>query len=184
MLVKTQKAIATSMAGAYQYNKLISLFDNYDKVLSLTETAQNSSGMAMKKFNDAYLNSLEAKKKSLQASFESLSMNLISKESISGILEASQSVVEFLDKTSLLKTALTGLAVGGAIKGFTMLATSITQAAMKMQNFSNAMSLLKTGNIGTDGVKQLTTLVDGLSKSQLKAVLSSQNLTNAHHFLA
>ena len=48
-----------------------------------------------------------------------------------------------------------------------------------MQNFSNAMSLLKTGNIGTDGVKQLTTLVDGLSKSQLKAVLSSQNLTNA-----
>lgn len=175
----TQKAIATSMAGAYQYNKLISLFDNYDKVLSLTETAQNSSGMAMKKFNDAYLNSLEAKKKSLQASFESLSMNLISKESISGILEASQSVVEFLDKTSLLKTALTGLAVGGAIKGFTMLATSITQAAMKMQNFSNAMSLLKTGNIGTDGVKQLTTLVDGLSKSQLKAVLSSQNLTNA-----
>lgn len=106
-------------------------------------------------------------------------MNLISKESISGILEASQSVVEFLDKTSLLKTALTGLAVGGAIKGFTMLTTSITQAAMKMQNFSNAMSLLKTGNIGTDGVKQLTTLVDGLSKSQLKAVLSSQNLTNA-----
>lgn len=175
----TQKAIATAMGGTYQYNKLISLFDNYDKVLSLTGTAQNSSGMAMKKFNDAYLNSLEAKKKSLQASFESLSMNLISKESISGILEASQSVVEFLDKTSLLKTALTGLAVGGAIKGFTMLTTSITQAAMKMQNFSNAMSLLKTGNIGTDGVKQLTTLVDGLSKSQLKAVLSSQNLTNA-----
>lgn len=174
-----QKAIATAMGGTYQYNKLISLFDNYDKVLSLTETAQNSSGMAMKKFNDAYLNSLEAKKKSLQASFESLSMNLISKESISGILEASQSVVEFLDKTSLLKTALTGLAVGGAIKGFTMLTTSITQAAMKMQNFSNAMSLLKTGNIGTDGVKQLTTLVDGLSQSQLKAVLSSQNLTNA-----
>lgn len=175
----TQKAIATSMAGAYQYNKLISLFDNYDKVLSLTETAQNSNGVAMQKFNDAYLNSLEAKKKSLQASFESLSVNLISKESISGIMEATQSVVEFLDHTNLLKTALTGLAVGGTIKGFTMLTTSITQAAMKMQNFSSAMNLLKTGNIGADGVKQLTTLVDGLSQSQLKAVLSSQNLTNA-----
>ena len=145
----------------------------------MTETAQNSNGVALQKFNDAYLNSLEAKKKSLQASFESLSVNLISKESVSGILEASQSVIEFLDNTNLLKTALTGLAVGGAIKGFTMLTTSITQAAMKMQNFSSAMSLLKTGNIGTDGVKQLTTLVDGLSQSQLKAVLSSQNLTNA-----
>lgn len=175
----TQKAIATAMGGTYQYNKLISLFDNYNKVLSLTETAQNSNGVALQKFNDAYLNSLEAKKKSLQASFESLSVNLISKESVSGILEASQSVIEFLDNTNLLKTALTGLAVGGAIKGFTMLTTSITQAAMKMQNFSSAMSLLKTGNIGTDGVKQLTTLVDGLSQSQLKAVLSSQNLTNA-----
>lgn len=175
----TQKAIATAMGGAYQYNKLISLFDNYNKVLSLTETAQNSNGVAMQKFNDAYLNSLEAKKKSLQASFESLSVNLISKESISGIMEATQSVVEFLDHTNLLKTALTGLAVGGTIKGFTMLTTSITQAAMKMQNFSSAMNLLKTGNIGADGVKQLTTLVDGLSQSQLKAVLSSQNLTNA-----
>ena len=175
----TQKAIATAMGGTYQYNKLISLFDNYNKALSLTETAQNSNGVAMQKFNDAYLNSLEAKKKSLQASFESLSVNLISKESISGIMEATQSVIEFLDHTNLLKTALTGLAVGGAIKGFTMLTTSITQAAMKMQNFSSAMSLLKTGNIGTDGVKQLTTLVDGLSQSQLKAVLSSQNLTNA-----
>lgn len=175
----TQKAIATAMSGAYQYNKLISLFDNYNKVLSLTETAQNSNGVALQKFNDAYLNSLEAKKKSLQASFESLSVNLISKESISGIMEATQSVIEFLDHTNLLKTALTGLAVGGAIKGFTMLTTSITQAAMKMQNFSSAMSLLKTGNISTDGVKQLTTLVDGLSQSQLKAVLSSQNLTNA-----
>lgn len=175
----TQKAIATAMGGTYQYNKLISLFDNYNKVLSLTETAQNSNGVALQKFNDAYLNSLEAKKKSLQASFESLSVNLISKESISGIMEATQSVIEFLDHTNLLKTALTGLAVGGAIKGFTMLTTSITQAAMKMQNFSSAMSLLKTGNIGTDGVKQLTTLVDGLSQSQLKAVLSSQNLTNA-----
>ena len=58
----TQKAIATAMSGAYQYNKLISLFDNYNKVLSLTETAQNSNGVALQKFNDAYLNSLEAKK--------------------------------------------------------------------------------------------------------------------------
>ena len=66
------------MGGTYQYNKLISLFDNYNKVLSLTETAQNSNGVALQKFNDAYLNSLEAKKKSLQASFESLSVNLIS----------------------------------------------------------------------------------------------------------
>lgn len=29
----TQKAVATAMAGTYQYNKLISLFDNYNKVL-------------------------------------------------------------------------------------------------------------------------------------------------------
>ena len=58
----TQKAVATAMAGTYQYNKLISLFDNYNKVLKLTETAQNSAGSSAKKFEENYLNSLEAEK--------------------------------------------------------------------------------------------------------------------------
>ena len=50
----TKKAIATAMAGTHQYNKLIAMMDNWNKVQALTETAQNSDGTAEKKFNDNY----------------------------------------------------------------------------------------------------------------------------------
>ena len=175
-----QKAIATAMGGAYQYNRFITMFDNYDKVMNLTNIANTSGGVAETKFEEAYLNSLEAKTKSLQASFESLSTNLVSRDAINGVLEATQALVEFIDKTNLLKGALAGVAAGGAIKGFTMLTASITQAAMQMTNFSRAMDLVKAGDLlGQDGVQQLCVLTDGLSKSQLKAVLSSEALSTA-----
>ena len=175
-----QKAIATAMGGAYQYNRLITMFDNYDKVMNLTNIANNSGGVAETKFEEAYLNSLEAKTKSLQASFESLSTNLVSRDAINGVLEATQALVEFIDKTNVLKGALAGVVAGGAIKGFAMLTASITQAAMQMTNFSRAMDLAKAGDLlGQDGLQRLCVLTDGLSKSQLKAVLSSEALSTA-----
>jgi len=65
----TQRAVATAMAGTYQYNKLISLFDNYSKALQYTEVSANSAGTAIDKFNNSYKESLEAKTNTLQASF-------------------------------------------------------------------------------------------------------------------
>ena len=50
----TQRAVATAMAGTYQYNKLISLFDNYSKALQYTEVSANSAGTAIDKFNNSY----------------------------------------------------------------------------------------------------------------------------------
>lgn len=174
-----QAAVSKAFSGQRQANRFQILMENYDKALKYEEIANNSSGTAQKKFEEAYLNSIEAKKKSLQASFEGLSTNLISRDAISGILEATQALVEFLDKTNLLKGTISGLAVGGAMKGFVTLTASITQAAMKLQNFQQALNLLKAGNIGDDGIKQLSLLVDGLSNSQTKAILSSTQLSTA-----
>ena len=70
----TKKAVATAMAGTYQYNKLIAMFDNWDKVKMLTETAYNSDGTAQQKFEDNYMTSLEAKTNALKASLENRSM--------------------------------------------------------------------------------------------------------------
>lgn len=179
-LSSVQKAsISKAFAGGRQMNRFQLLMENYNKALEYANIAENSKGTALEKFNDAYLNSLEAKQKSLHASFESLSTNMISRDSYAGILEASQALVEFLDKTNLAKGALAGLAVGGALKGFVSITTGITQATMKMQNFQKALDFLKAGNIGTDGIEKLVQYTDGLSKSQLKAVLSSTELSTA-----
>ena len=172
-------AISKAFAGQRQMNRFQLLMENYGKALEYTNIANNSKGTAEKKFEDGYLNSLEAKQKSLQASFESLATNTISRDTYSGIIEATQALVEFLDKTQLVKGAMAGLAVNGAVKGFVSLTTGLTQAAMKMQDFQKALSLLKAGNIGEDGVQKLATYTDGLTKSQTKAILSSTELSNA-----
>ena len=172
-------AISKAFAGQRQMNRFQLLMENYGKALEYTNIANNSKGTAEKKFEDGYLNSLEAKQKSLQASFESLATNTISRDTYSGIIEATQALVEFLDKTQLVKGAMAGLAVNGAVKGFVSLTTGLTQAAMKMQDFQKALNLLKAGNIGEDSVQKLASYTDGLTKSQTKAILSSTELSNA-----
>ena len=171
-----QSSVSQAFAGTYQANRFKLLMENYDTALKYEKIANESSGTAMQKFNDAYLNSIEAKQKSLQASFEGLSVNLISRDSINGILEATQALVEFLDKTNLLKGALTGLAMGSVLKGFVALTASITQASMKMHNFQQMLSMARTGNIGAD-IEKLKLLTEGLSVSQLKAIVSTKELS-------
>lgn len=179
-LSSVQKAaVSKAFAGQRQSNRFQLLMESYDKALEYEKIANESKGMAESKFEENYLNSLEAKQKSLQASFESLAINTISRDSYAGVIEATESLVEFLDKTNLVKGALTGLAVGGLTKGFISIATGFTNATMHMQNFQKALDLLKSGNLGTAGFDKLINYTDGLSKSQLKAILSSNQLTNA-----
>ena len=171
-----QAAVSKAFANQRQSERFKVLMENYSKAQEYANVAADSFGTADKKF-EAYAESLEAKTKSLQASFEALATDTISKDMYAGILDASKGMLDFLDKTNLVKTALTGLAVTGAVNGFIALTTGITQAAMQMQKFSEAMSLLKAGNIGEDAMQNLLTLTDGLSKSQLQAVISTQALT-------
>ena len=147
-----QAAVSQSLGGVYQSNRVKLLFENYDKALQYEQIAESSSGTAMAKFEDAYLNSIEAKTKSLQAAFEGLSSNLISRDTINGILEATQALIEFLDKTNLVKGALAGIAVGGALKGFSLISAGIVKATADITSFGDAakkaFSALKANPIG------------------------------------
>lgn len=147
-----QSAVAQVSAGSYQANRFRLLMENYDKALEYEQIALDSSGTAAAKFEDTYLNSIEAKTKSLQAAFEGLSSNLISRDTINGILEATQALVEFLDKTNLVKGALAGIAVGGALKGFSLISAGIVKATANITSFGDAakkaFSALKANPIG------------------------------------
>lgn len=147
-----QAAVSQSLGGVFQSNRVKLLFENYDKALQYEQIAESSSGTAMAKFEDAYLNSIEAKTKSLQAAFEGLSSNLISRDTINGILEATQALIEFLDKTNLVKGALAGIAVGGALKGFSLISAGIVKATADITSFGDAakkaFSALKANPIG------------------------------------
>ena len=147
-----KSAVSQVAAGTFQANRFKLLMENYDKALEYEQIALDSSGTAAAKFEDAYLNSIEAKTKSLQAAFEGLSSNLISRDTINGILEATQALVEFLDKTNLVKGALAGIAVGGALKGFSLISAGIVKATANITSFGDAakkaFSALKANPIG------------------------------------
>lgn len=175
----TQRAVATAMAGTYQYNKLIALFNNYSKALDYTKTSAESAGTAVEKFNSSYKESLEAKTNSLQASFESMLMNSDMNKVYAGIIEATNALVKFIDKTGALKGVLSGLAVGSAIKAFTIIKTATNEAYINLNKFKNALDIVGKTRVSTNNFDRLLSLTSGLSMSQLKLVVSSKALTQA-----
>lgn len=175
----TQRAVATAMAGTYQYNKLISLFDNYSKALQYTEVSANSAGTAIDKFNNSYKESLEAKTNTLQASFESMVLDSDMSKVYSSIIEATTALVKFIDKTGALKGTLSGLVAVMGIKAFVTFRTGIHEAYVELNKFKNAMDIVGKSRVSVKNFDKLLLLTNGLSKSQLKMVVSSKALTQA-----
>ncbi len=173
----TQRAVATALGGTHQYEKVIALLSNYSKALNYSEVAENSAGSAMKKFENSYLDSLEAKQNELQATFESLIMNSDLSAVYGNILDATTAMTKFVDETNLLKGALTGAAVGGSIKLFASVKAGANEAYIILNKFKAAMDLVNQTSISTQGFDQLKLLCNGLSKSQMKLILSTKTLT-------
>lgn len=174
----TQRAIATAMAGTYQYNRLLTLFDNYGNALKYTEVSANSAGSAVEKFNSAYKESLESKRNTLQASFESMVINSDFDEVYSGILDATNALVDFINESNALKGIFTGLTIAGGVKSFLAIKTGINEAYISLNQFQNALNIAKQTTISTNDFDKLLLLSNNLSQSQMKLLLSSKNLSN------
>ena len=171
----TKKAIATAMAGTHQYNKLVAMFDNWDKVQMLTEVAYNSDGSAQQKFEENYLTSLEAKTNALKASMENVATGLVSDNLYGGFLDGAKAVADFTAQTDLLKASLAGLGAAGGVYAFQQLISLFKE----FSNLGNALNLSKMTNMSADSFSQLLVLTQGLSESQTKLVLSSTALSDA-----
>lgn len=171
----TQKAVSTALGGTHQANSVIAMLDNYDKIKMLTETAYNSEGTAEKKFQDNYLNSLEAKTNALKASLENLSTSLVSDNMYSGFLDGAKAMADFAANTDILQASLTGLASAGGVYAFQQLINLFRE----FSNMGQAMDISRMTEISTDSFEQLLGLTQGLSESQTRMVLSSEALTEA-----
>ena len=171
-----QNAISVAIAGTRQRENLVALFNNYSSALQYAETAANSAGSALERYA-VYEDSIEAKTNKLTASIESLSTNLISEELYSGIIEATAGLVEFLDKTNILKGTLTGLMAMGISNAFVSMATGIITAAKSTAQLTAAMALFDKGR-SIENLKAIGRACKGLSDQQLQLVLSTKGLEN------
>ena len=177
-----QKSISQVVSGKQYNNFFNSLMENYDRVQKYTDVAANSEGSGEQKF-DLYLEGLEAKTNSLKASLESVSSSVISRDLYAGFLDGSKAVVDFTEKTGLLKGALAGLGTAGATYALSQLVSMVTSATKEFSNLSNALKLVKAaesaGTFDTSNMANLINLTKGLSESQTKLVLSSTALSDA-----
>ena len=177
-----QNAIAVAFGSTRMQNQFRVLMENYDRVQKYTDVAANSEGSGEQKF-DLYLQGLEAKTNSLKASLESLSSSVISRDLYAGFLDGSKAVVDFTEKTGLLKGALAGLGTAGATYALSQLVSMATSATKEFSNLSNALKLVKAaesaGTFDTSNMASLINLTKGLSESQTKLVLSSTALSDA-----
>lgn len=171
-----QATLLEDLAGKRNANVVKSVITNLQDLEGAYESASNATG-TLAAANEVYMDSIEAKTKVLQASFESLAVNTFDSGLVKGIVDATNALVVFLDKTNLVQSALIGLAVGGAIKGITAIATGITKATIQINQFNAALKLVKAGNLGETQFQQLIQLTGQLSNAQLKAVVSSKALT-------
>lgn len=177
-----QNAISVAFGSTRMQNQFRVLMENYDRVQKYTDVAANSEGSGEQKF-DLYLQGLEAKTNSLKASLESLSSSVISRDLYAGFLDGSKAVVDFTEKTGLLKGALAGLGTAGATYALSQLVSMVTSATKEFSNLSNALKLVKAaesaGTFDTSNMANLINLTKGLSESQTKLVLSSTALSDA-----
>lgn len=172
-----QNALIKVAAGTRQQNRFIALMEGYNKVLELTEVAANSAGTAVDKFNSSYMTSLEAKENTLQASFESMIYNSDLEEVYGDILDATTALVDFINQTNALKGVMTSLAVTGGIKGFLAIKTGIHDAYINLNQFQNALNMVKQTNISSADFDRLLLLTNNLSESQMRLILSTDALS-------
>lgn len=172
-----QAALLKVAAGTRQQNRFSALLEGYNKTLELTEVAANSAGVALEKFNKAYMGSLEAKQNTLQANFESLINSTDLEDAYGGILDATSAMITFVNETNALKGAMTALTMTAAIKAFLSLKIGITEAYISLNQFQQALQMVNHTNLTTNDFTRLLLLTKNLSASQTKLILTSKNLT-------
>lgn len=171
-----KNSISVAIAGTMQRERFTALMNNYSSALEYSEVAANSAGSALNRYG-VYQDSIEAKTNKLTAAIESLSTNTVSEELYSGIIEATTGLVEFIDKTSLLKGTLAGLITMGVSKAIVSIGTGFTTAAKSTAQLTEAMALLKNEK-SEQNLLDIGAACKGLSDKQLKLILSTKGLVN------
>lgn len=109
----TKRAIATSFAGTRQQEKFFVLMENYGQALEYEAVAANAAGTANRKYTEAYLDSIEARKNAMKAAFESLSQTVLNSDLIKTIFSIITRLISLLDK--FLQSAVGKLVTGATI---------------------------------------------------------------------
>lgn len=124
-----------------QQEKFIVLMENYGTALEYAAVAADSAGTAQEKFNDAYMDSIEAKINGLTAAWEKFSMTILDSDLVKGFVTVLTGLANAL-------TAISGWADGAlvwipAITAAVLVLVTAIQRAAKSNFVVNLVKNLK-----------------------------------------
>ncbi len=185
-----QRAIAVSIAGKDHMEDFLVLMNNYNKSLEYAEAGANSSGTAMKKFQD-YENSTEAATKRLTAQFEKLALDTLDSSVVRGFLNVSTAVLKLTDEIGLFNVAilvtvgsLTALGKGQILQNiglyFITIAEKMTGATIAASGLNMALATMIPVAILMAGIAIFDKLSISLEEQQQKV----SDLTNEYKLIS
>lgn len=152
--------------------------ENYGDALNYASTAANSFGTAESKYNEAYLNSIEAKTNELTASWQAFSQNLLDSDIVKFLLDVLNGVVDILN-------AIVSLGDGVAPKfaifaAAVAIGTSVVEKLVvlcqtaRLQSHLLAMDMGKTGTAASEMFLMIgKSLQDFLKKNAPLLIIST-----------
>lgn len=113
----TKNAIATSFGGTRMRENFLVLIENWDRVKELTQESANAAGTADEKYS-AYMESIDAATKRVQASWEGFTQKLETSGVIKKFADFMSFLVDHLDSILRILTAIATLKFNSVITNF------------------------------------------------------------------
>lgn len=164
-----QTAIAQVVGGKRQYTQWLALMDNFNTYQENLNIANNAEG-TLESQAKIYEQSWEAATKRVQASLETLYGNLINDQSVIGIVNNVQKLVDgitaFIDALGGVKTILPAIGVLGIRVFSSQIASGILGATENIKNFFSSFQ---------NGGKRISPYIQNLQS--IKTILSNLSTT-------
>lgn len=126
----SQRYVATVFAGNRQQSRFLALMSNYDRLVEVTESAENSEDAGLLQYSKT-LDSLETKLNSIKTSFQQFYMNILNGDTFKGLLDVVNDILTALNKLPKLETVL---GIGGAIISIKKFSNSIVDGLFGIFN--------------------------------------------------
>lgn len=107
-----KQAVAITYAGQTQFEVFAAVMNNFETAVNATAAAFDSAGSAVQE-NQKYMDSVAAAENQLKAEFEDFSNRVLSKELVTGVLNAGQALLSFANNdVGAAITRIAGLTAG------------------------------------------------------------------------
>lgn len=180
----SQNALSSVFAGQHK-NVFLNLVNDWQDIVELTKTAENSFNATETKYN-AYLDSIEAKSAEFSTVAKELWNHLVPEGFVGDLTEAGTATLKFVDDYKVLQTALKSAVFYGLAKGAIATKNSFAGMVTNVKNVSTAfvqLEAIQKSSLGTteyaNNINALGKTVGTLTDKQAKLVLSTKSLSNS-----